>query len=50
VTREPTPFHCVLAFFEPLLRRAAPTSYELEKIDHELFRWQDSTIDPMHGT
>ncbi len=31
-------------------RRFAPGSPELEKIDHELFRWQDPTIDPMHGT
>jgi MoaA/NifB/PqqE/SkfB family radical SAM enzyme len=30
--------------------RFAPGSPELPKIDHELFRWQDPTIDPMYGT
>ncbi len=31
-------------------RRFAPGSPELPKIEHELFRWQDPTIDPMYGT
>ena len=31
-------------------RRFAPGSRELPKIDHELFGWQDPTIDPMYGT
>jgi len=31
-------------------RRFALGSPELQKIEHELFRWQDPTIDPMYGT
>jgi len=31
-------------------RRFAHGRPELDRIDHELFRWQDPTIDPMYGT